>query len=200
MTVSSTPCSRSAPASPARRRLLAAAVLLAAGLPSRPRAAEPTLYVRAADLSLATDGWYLDAAFQLVLGDVLEDALAKGVALTFVIEFALRAERWYLWDKTVAEFEQSYRLTYNTLTRQYRVSAGALSQSVDSLAEALALLSQVRGRFVAPRDQLEARREYTAHLRMRLDTTALPKPFQLNAIASKGWTLASEWHRWAVRP
>lgn len=200
MTVSSTPCSRSTPAEPARRRVLAAAVLLAAGLPLRVGAAEAALYVRTADVSVAADGWYLDAAFQLVLGDVLEDALAKGVALTFVTEFALRAERWYMWDRTVAEFEQGYRLTFNTLTRQYRVAAGALTQNVDSLAEALSLLSQVRSRFIIGRDQLEAGREYTARLRMRLDTTALPKPFQLNAIASKGWNLASEWHRWTVRP
>ncbi len=200
MTVSSTPCSRSTPAERARRRVLAAAVLLAAGLPLRVGAAEPALYVRTADVSVAADGWYLDAAFQLVLGDVLEDALAKGVALTFVTEFALRAERWYMWDRTVAEFEQGYRLTFNTLTRQYRVAAGALTQNVDSLAEALSLLSQVRSRFIIGRDQLEAGREYTARLRMRLDTTALPKPFQLNAIASKGWNLASDWHRWTVRP
>lgn len=200
MTGSSTPCSRSAPAEPARRRLLAAALLIAAGLPVRARAADPALYVRSSEVSLAADGWYLDAAFQLVLGEVLEDALAKGVALTFVTEFALRAERWYMWDKTVAEFEQSYRLTFNTLTRQYRVSAGAFTQNVDTLGEALSLLSQVRSRFIVARDQLEAGREYTARLRMRLDTTALPKPFQLNAIASKGWNLASEWHRWTVKP
>lgn len=200
MTVSSTPCSRSSPPEPARRRLLVAALLLAAGLPPGARAADPALYVRSSELSLAADGWYLDAAFHLVLGEVLEDALAKGVALTFVTEFALRAERWYMWDKTVAEFEQSYRLTFNTLTRQYRVSAGAFTQNVDSLGEALLLLAQVRSRFIVGRDQLEAGREYAARLRMRLDTAALPKPFQLNAIASKGWSLASEWHRWTVKP
>lgn len=200
MTVFSTPCSRSAPAKPARRRLLGAALLLAAGVPAAAGAAEAALYVRTAELSLAADGWYLDASFHLSLGDVLEDALAKGVALTFVTEFALRAERWYLWDKTVAEFEQSYRLTFNTLTRQYRVAAGALTQNVDTLGEALLVLSQVRGRFIVAREQLESGREYAARLRMRLDTAALPKPFQLNAIASKGWNLAAEWHRWTVKP
>lgn len=200
MTASSTRCSKSAPPDHARRRLLAAALLAAAGVAPRAHAAEPLLAVRSADVSLAADGWYLDAAFQLVLGDVLEDALTKGVALNFVTEFALEIERWYLWDKTVVEFEQRYRLTYNALTRQYRVAAGALTQNVDTLAEALLLLGQVRSRFIAARDDLETGRAYAAKLRMRLDTAALPKPFQLNALASKGWNLASDWHRWTVNP
>jgi hypothetical protein len=33
---------------------------------------------------------------------------------------------------------------------------------------------------------------------MRLDTAQLPKPFQLNAIASKDWAPASEWYHWAI--
>jgi hypothetical protein len=80
------------------------------------------------------------------------------------------------------------------------VAAGALTQNVDTLAEALALLGQVKSRFIAARDDLEPGRVYAAQLRLRLDTSALPKPFQLNAIASKGWTLVSDWHRWTVKP
>ena len=37
-------------------------------------------------------------------------------------------------------------------------------------------------------------------VRMRLDTAQLPKPFQLNAIASRDWTLESDWHRWSMTP
>ncbi|HET9045788.1 MAG TPA: DUF4390 domain-containing protein [Casimicrobiaceae bacterium] len=28
----------------------------------------------------------------------------------------------------------------------------------------------------------------------------LPKPFQVNALASKEWQLASDWHRWTFVP
>jgi hypothetical protein len=34
---------------------------------------------------------------------------------------------------------------------------------------------------------------------MRLDVTQLPKPFQLNALTSRDWNLASEWRRWPLR-
>lgn len=41
---------------------------------------------------------------------------------------------------------------------------------------------------------------YQAGLRMRLDLAQLPKPLQVNALASKDWNLDSEWHRWNVTP
>ena len=41
---------------------------------------------------------------------------------------------------------------------------------------------------------------YEAALRLRLDVNQLPKPFQVSALASREWTLQSEWHRWSVTP
>ena len=41
---------------------------------------------------------------------------------------------------------------------------------------------------------------YQAGLRMRLDLAQLPKPLQVNALASKDWNLDSEWYRWNVNP
>jgi Domain of unknown function (DUF4390) len=33
-------------------------------------------------------------------------------------------------------------------------------------------------------------------LRLRLDVNQLPKPFQVDALASREWTLQSDWYRW----
>jgi hypothetical protein len=41
---------------------------------------------------------------------------------------------------------------------------------------------------------------YQAGLRMKLDLAQLPKPLQVNALASKDWNLDSEWHRWNLNP
>jgi len=178
-------------------------VLFGAGQSVCAAPAGPSIDVRSAELVLGNDGYDLDAVFQVELGHTLEDALEKGVALNFVIEFEMVYERWYLlnlWNRTVAAFEQRFRLTYNALTRQYRVAAGALAQNVDTLPEALAVMGRVRGRLVAARDDLEVGTPYGAQLRMRLDTSQLPKPFQINAIGSRGWNLASDWYRWTVKP
>ena len=36
---------------------------------------------------------------------------------------------------------------------------------------------------------------YSAALRLRLDPTQLPKPFQLNALTGRDWNIASDWTR-----
>jgi len=41
---------------------------------------------------------------------------------------------------------------------------------------------------------------YDAAIRLRLDVNQLPKPFQVNALASREWTLASDWYRWTFVP
>jgi hypothetical protein len=41
--------------------------------------------------------------------------------------------------------------------------------------------------------------DYEAALRMRLDTTLLPKPFQLSALTSRELHLESPWRRFTVR-
>jgi len=33
---------------------------------------------------------------------------------------------------------------------------------------------------------------------MRLDVSELPKPFQVNALASREWNIGSDWYRWTV--
>lgn len=167
------------------------------------RANDPAINVRSAEVTSSQDGYYLDANFEIELGDTLEEALSKGVALNFVLDFELLYERWYLlnlWNKTIADFRQRYRLTYNALTRQYRVAAGALTQNVDTLREALVVMGTVRNRFIASRDDIDADLAYTAELRLQLDKSQLPKAFQVNALGSKGWSLTSDWYRWTVRP
>ncbi len=90
------------------------------------------------------------------------------------------------------------RLSYHALTRQYRISRGALHQSFSGLPEALRVLSRVRSWQVLERAEIDAG-DYQAALRMRLDVTQLPKPFQVNALTSREWNLASEWRRWPLK-
>ena len=146
---------------------------------------------------------FLDATFQIDLGPTLEEALTRGVTLHFVTEFELLYERWYflnLWNKTISTVEQRYRLNYNALTRHYRLSTGALTLSLETLHEALALMGRLRGQQIATRDQLDPSLVYTAQIRLRIDTAQLPKPFQISSIGSKTWNLSSDWYRWTVKP
>ena len=143
--------------------------------------------------NMSGDALLLNATFEFELPQALEEAVQKGIALYFNIEFEFFRKRWYWFDRKVASSTLTYRLSYSPLTRQYRLARGGLSQSFESLDEALALLKSVRNWKVAEKSVLSPRDEYTAQVRMRLDVTQLPKPFQVNAITSREWTLASDW-------
>ncbi|MHB8667072.1 MAG: DUF4390 domain-containing protein [Burkholderiales bacterium] len=145
------------------------------------------------------EGYALDADFHIELNPRLEDAVNKGVPMYFEIDFELTRKRWYWFDEHPVSRQLILRLSYHALTRQYRVASGTLYQSFATLAEALRVLSRVRSWQVLERTDLDAGTEYQAGLRMRLDVTQLPKPFQLNALTNRDWNLASEWQHWPFR-
>jgi len=173
-----------------------AALLLAAAVPARADGIE----VKKAALVTADDGSFLEAEFEISLTHTLEDALNKGVPLYFTLEFELIRPRWYWLNEKIVATRQQYRLGYNALTRQYRVGVGALYQNFASLPDALAFLSQVRLRDIAELGALAKGNTYTAALRMRLDISQLPRPFQISAVGSREWSVGSDWHRWTVSP
>ena len=56
-------------------------------------------------------------------------------------------------------------------------------------------LTRIRSWLVLERDRISPDASYIAAVRMRLDTTQLPRPFQLSAITDRELTLASAWKR-----
>lgn len=153
-----------------------------------------------AEIAADDDDYYLNADFSIVLGHPVEAALNKGVPLNFVMEAEITRPRWYWFDRTVASTQSQYRLSYNALTQQYRVAVGSLFQNFATLNEAIQLLARIRNREMAKSGDLSKGQKYTAAIRLRLDTTQLPKPFQVTALGSRDWGLSSEWHRWTFTP
>ena len=180
-------------------RFAALAALLLGTAAAAPARADG-IDVRKAALVAAEDGYFLEAEFDIALTHTLEEALNKGVPLYFTFEFELIRPRWYWFSQKLANARQQYRLSYNALTRQYRVGLRALYQNFGSLPEALAFLSRVRLRDIVETGALAKGNRYTAALRMRLDSSQLPRPFQISAVGSREWSVGSDWHRWAVSP
>lgn len=150
-------------------------------------------------LTPADDGGYVLAAdFGVDFSPRLEEAVGKGLTLVFVAEFELMRPRWYWFDEKVAKASQTWRLSYHALTRQYRLSTGGLHQSFSSLAEALRVLARLRHWPVIERDRVQPGERFDAMLRMRLDVSQLPKPFQVEALSNKDWLLDSDWRRWTL--
>jgi len=152
--------------------------------------------VRDARLVADESGVALNADFVVTLTPRLENALHEGVALYFTTEFECTRPRWYWLDERIASVSRSTRLSFHALTRTYRLNTGTLHQSFPSLSEALHVLGRIRQWVVIQNDQLYPATTYVAAVRMRLDVTQLPKPFQVSALTNREWTLVSEWARW----
>src|SRR5262245_15741772 len=151
-------------------------------------------------LAATEEGLALSADFAFDLNARLAEAVANGVSLYFVVEFELTRRRWYWFDDKAAAKRMQIRLSYQHLSRHYRLSTGVLQQNYATLEEALNVLRRVRGWLVVERGAALADANYEAAVRMRLDVTLLPKPFQLSALTSRELNLESPWKRITYRP
>ena len=122
------------------------------------------------------------------------------VPLYFVVDFELTRPRWYWFDEKAATKRLQIRLSYHPLSRQYRLSTGLLQQNYPTLESALNVLRRVRSWPVIERGTVLSDAAYDAAVRMRLDVTLLPKPFQLSALTSREFNMESAWRRFAFRP
>jgi hypothetical protein len=178
-----------------RRFFAILALLVFAGI-----ARAENIEVKSATIALREEGYALDANFEITLTPVLEEILAKGVTLNFLLELELIRPRWYWLNEKVGVASQQYKLSYNPLTRQYRISIGTLFQNFATAAEAVRFISRVRNFPVAEKGVLQAGNTYSAAVRLRLDVSQLPRPFQITALGSREWNLGSEWYRFVVTP
>jgi hypothetical protein len=192
MTASSTACSKSV------LEILRRFLCLLVFLPTLAWTAE--IGIREPRVVLSDEGYSLSADFEFELNSRLEEAVNRGVVLYFETEFELGRERWYWFDEKLISRSQTHRLSYHALTRQYRLSTGGLHQSFDTLSEALRMLRRLRNWLIIERGEITLDSgKYQAALRLRLDVTQLPRPFQISALGNKDWSLAADWKIWSLK-
>ena len=156
--------------------------------------------LKSAELERVDNDWLLNATFKIELTPGLEDAVQKGVVLYFQTEFDVTRSRWYWFDEKPAVAQRQTRLSYQPLTQQYRIASEGLTFSARTLSEALQGVGSIGGWRVIDNAQLDPGKLYTASLRMTLDLSKLPKPFQVNALNNRDWNVSSDWLRFPLSP
>jgi hypothetical protein len=151
--------------------------------------------VKQAELEKVESAWLLNANFGIELPPGLENALKKGVTLHFLVQFELTRSRWYWFDEKAVNVQRQVRLSHQPLINQYRINAGGLALNANSLVEALRIAGTIGGWSVIEATAIDADKKYEAALRMTLDLGRLPKPFQVDALNSRDWSLSGEWLR-----
>jgi hypothetical protein len=134
----------------------------------------------------------LDVDLNVQLNDRMKQALSRGVPLTFSVELEISEPRWWWFDKTIVDTSLQRRLSFNTLTRVWRVSTGDFSVIAASYEKAIELLSTVRNWPVVLSDRFEPEQTYVGAIRIRLDNAELARPLQMDS-AKEQWVLSSAW-------
>jgi hypothetical protein len=146
------------------------------------------------------DGYYANAELQIEWPAAVEEALGKGVPLHFVARADILRERWYWYDREVARQERFMRLSYQPLTRRWRLLVSSqpigntglgvsLGQSFDSASEALSALGRIHRWKVAELSQVDVDGKYRVDFSFRLDLNQLPRPLQLGILGESDWNL-----------
>ncbi|MEW5769121.1 MAG: DUF4390 domain-containing protein [Pseudomonadota bacterium] len=142
----------------------------------------------------------LSGHFEIQLSPTMENALHRGVQLTFVQAVEGERERSYWLAEDVADQSRSIRLSYNALLRQYYVSLSGITSTHERLDDALRAVGDLRDWAVLNVRQMKKKSQYTFFVRMYLDIAQLPKPLQVNALASATrWQLDSGWQERSVK-
>ena len=203
-TVSSTHCYKNWTDSPLRAwlfRCAARASLVVLGLLMQPVHAQSHGEIRELQLERGTDGLYLSAALQLELPTIVQDALYKGISMHFIADAEVLRPRWYWTDKVVAHATRYLRLSYQPLTRRWRLAQAAapfaatglgvsLEQNFDDLPEVLAALQRIARWKIADEGSLEDSLGYVVNFQFRLDMSQLPRPLQIGAVGGSSWNIA----------
>ena len=156
----------------------------------------PGVDITALELRHNGDAVEVSATLRLDLSTTVQEALLKGVPLIFLTEADIYRDRWYWLDKRVGHAERPLRLIYQPLTRRWRLGPAndegnaGLTQTFDTLDDALGVIRRIAGWRVADYGDLEPGSRHRLEFRFRLDTTQLPRPLQIGTLGETDWALA----------
>ena len=157
--------------------------------------------VKRPTVTIAEDHFVLEAQFDIALTPTLEEVLNKGVPLYFLLEFELIRPRWYWFNERVVAVPAGVP---PVVQRAHAPVPARRGQPAPELRDARRSARSDEPRAPPQSTSSPARcgatRPTSPAMRFRLDTSQLPKPFQLNALVAREWNVDSDWYRWTVTP
>lgn len=169
-----------------------AAALIVALLLVAPGTRAEGIELTALSLTRSDEGLFLDYSTRFDLPAAVEDALLKGVPIYFVAEAEVFRSRWYWRDQRVARSVRNWRLTWQPLTRRYLLNLGSVSQSYDSVSDALGAVQRASRWKLADPAGLGSEAGLYVEFSLRLDTSQLPRPLQISFGGQSDWELRLE--------
>lgn len=157
------------------------------------RAQNSNANISAMQLSRSETELFLNAQIAFEMSPIVQDALTKGVPMIFTAEAEITRDRWYWYDKTITIASRVMRLSYQPLTRRWRVNVGtggvSLPQYFESLNDALASIKRFNRWRVADLAEIDPTTAHTIQFKFKLDLSELPRPFQIGLIGNNEWLI-----------
>lgn len=179
--------------------LMAGACIASAGLQA---VAEAPPMAQSDKVSLEIDGdaVLLNSLMPWSLPRVVEDALYQGIPVHFVAEVNVVRTRWYWSNQNLLSARKYFRLSYQPLTRRWRVYVGnvaftgqglglALASTYESLEDALKSMQRLSRWRIGDASMLPTSGPAQVDLRFRIDLSHLPRPLQIGAFGRSDWNL-----------
>jgi Domain of unknown function (DUF4390) len=159
--------------------------------------------VTSARVEYSDEGFHLSATLKFDLPMVVEEALLKGVPMSFVSEAQVFRDRWYWYDKRVSTATRTVRLAYQPLTRRWRIGVASgtvaaaatgisLTQQFDNLPDALATIRRILRWKIADPADLDVDARYNIDYSFRLDLSQLPRPLQIGVLGQSDWDISAQ--------
>lgn len=158
-----------------------------------------SIAIKSADLTLTGEVYRLNADLEIDLNEKIEEAINKGVNVTFLYEFNLVKPRTFWFDKEITTASTHISVSYHALSRQYLVSQNGRQTSHEILSEAMIELVQLYDWKVLDKSMVDPGETYDAILNVKLDQSKLPKAIQVETIGSENWSMASEPYEWVPK-
>jgi hypothetical protein len=144
--------------------------------------------------------YFVDADFEISLGEDARKAVDSGVPLTFNLDIEVMRVRRYLWNETEITLRRSYQLARHALAERYIVTdlVSEKRTVAPSMEAALQMLGRISGVTVAKVTDIVGQGPMVGRARLRLDIESLPAPLRPIAYISPKWRMKSSWQQWSI--
>jgi hypothetical protein len=158
--------------------------------------------IRSADLELKDGVYHLNARIDLPISEAVRRGLVEGVPLSLEVDLDIERVRQLLPNSSVAELTQRYRLQYNAVSARYilRNENSGQQESLGSVDEAIAHLSEVHSLPALDKALIAADRRYEGRVRAKIDFGTVPFTLRLLMFWVSDWHRDSDWYAWTFQP
>ena len=159
------------------------------------------------ELQREGDALLLTSSLHWVLPDLVQDALLKGIPVHFIAQADMVRERWYWSNQELLSAERFMRLSYQPLTRRWRLYTGsqpfegqglgvALSSTFETLQEAVQAMQRIVRWRIGTMGKLPSSGLALLQLRFRIDLSHFPRPLQIGALGRSDWNMLVTRREW----